>query len=142
MTEESKLAPDLISAYEVTNFHVKAEPAFTLKVGKASEELKALFNQNNVTSAAFITAWNPYSKSLSVKENQARNDQLKNELIIRSLKFIDGFGQDPLGQWSGEDSFLVLGIDLEASKKLGNQFEQNAIVWMDEDAVPKLILLR
>ena len=142
MTEESKLAPDLISAYEVTNFHVKAEPAFTLKVGKASEELKALFNQNNVTSAAFITAWNPYSNSLSDEENQSRNDQLKNELIIRSLKLIDGFGQDPLGQWSGEDSFLVLGIDLEASKKLGNQFEQNAIVWMDEDAVPKLILLR
>ena len=142
MKFESILDIDLISAYEVTNFHVKAEPAFTLNVGKASEELKALFKQNKVTSAAFITAWNPYSKSLSVKENQARNDQLKNELIIRSLKFIDGFGQDPLGQWSGEDSFLVLGIDLEASKKLGNQFEQNAIVWMDEDAVPKLILLR
>ena len=129
MTEQSKLAPDLISAYEVTNFNVKAEPAFTLNVGKVSEELKAVFKKNNVTSAAFITAWNPYSRSLSDEENQSRNDQLKNELIIRSLKLIDGFGQDPLGQWSGEDSFLVLGIDLEASKKLGNQFEQNAIVW-------------
>jgi hypothetical protein len=142
MNEESKLAPDLINAYEVTNFHVKAEPAFTLNVGKVSEELKAIFKKNNLTSAAFITAWNPYSKSLSEEENQARNDQLKNELIIRSLKFIDGFGQDPLGQWSVEDSFLVFGIDLEASKKLGIQFEQNAIVWSDIDAVPKLILLR
>ena len=142
MKFESILDIDLISAYEVTNFHVKAEPAFTLNVGKGSEELKTLFKQNKVTSAAFITAWNPYSKSLSVKENQARNDQLKNELIIRSLKIIDGFGQDPLGQWSGEDSFLVLGIDLEASKKLGNQFEQNAIVWLDIDAIPKLILLK
>lgn len=142
MNEESKLAPDLISAYEITNFHVKAEPAFTLNVGKVSKELKALFKQNHVTSAAFITAWNPYSRSLSDEENQTRNDQLKNELNIRSLKFIDGFGQDPLGQWSGEDSFLVFGIDLEASKKLGIQFEQNAIIWSDTDAVPKLILLR
>ncbi len=142
MTTKSTLAPDLISAYEVTNFHVKAEPAFTLNVGKVSEELKALFKQNNANNAAFITAWNPYSKSLSDEENQARNDQLENELIIRSLKFIDGFGQDPLGQWSGEDSFLVLGIDLEASKTLGVQFEQNAIVWSDSDAIPKLILLR
>lgn len=142
MTEQSKLAPDLIDAYEVTNFHVKAEPAFTLNVGKVSKELKALFKQNKVTNAAFITAWNPYSKSLSDEENQARNDQLKNELNIRSLKFIDGFGQDPLGQWSGEDSFLVLGIDLEGSKKLGIQFEQNAIVWSDIDAIPELILLR
>ena len=142
MTEKTTLPPDLISAYEVTNFHVKAEPAFTLNVGKGSEELKALFKQNNVTNAAFITAWNPYSKSLSDEENQTRNDQLKNELNLRSLKFIDGFGQDPLAKWSGEDSFLVLGIDLEESKTLGIQFEQNAIVWSGSDAIPKLILLR
>jgi len=142
MTEQSKLEPDLISAYEVTNFHVKAEPAFTLNVGKVSEELKALFKQNNVSNAAFITAWNPYSKSLSDEENQSRNDQLENQLNIQSLTFIDGFGQDPLGQWSGEDSFLVFGIDLEASKKLGVQFQQNAIVWSDINAIPKLILLR
>lgn len=142
MTVKSILASDLITAYKVTNFHVKAEPAFTLNIGKVSAELKTLFKQNNVTNAAFITAWNPYSKSLSDEENQSRNDQLKNELIIRSLKFIDGFGQDPLGQWLGEDSFLVLGIELEASKKLGIQFEQNAIVWSDSDAIPELILLR
>jgi hypothetical protein len=142
MEFNTSLNKDLISAYEVTNFHVKAEPAFTLNVGKESKELKALFKQNKVTSAAFITAWNPYSESLSDEENQYRNNQLKNELIIRSLNFIDGFGQDPLGQWSGEDSFLVFGIDLEASKKLGIQFEQNAIVWSDSDAIPKLILLR
>ena len=141
MTEQSELSPDLISAYEITNFHVKAEPPFTLNVGKVSEELKVLLKQKRVDSAAFITAWNPYSKSLSDEENQSRNEQLKNELIIRSLKFIDGFGQDPLGQWDGEDSFLVLGIELEASKKLGVQFEQNAIIWSDNDAVPKLILL-
>ena len=142
MTEQSQLAPDLISAYKVTNFHVKADPDFTLNVGKVSEELKELLKQNRVESAAFITAWNPYSKSLSDEENQSRNKQLKNELIIRSLKFIDGFGQDPLGQWAGEDSFLVLGIELEASKKLGVQFEQNAIVWSDKDTIPQLILLR
>ena len=142
MTEQSELSPDLISAYEITNFHVKAEPPFTLNVGKVSEELKVLFKQNRVESAAFITAWNPYSVSLSDKENQSRNEQLEYELNLRSLKFLDGFGQDPLGQWSGEDSFLVLGIELEASKKLGIKFEQNAIVWSDKDAIPQLILLR
>jgi hypothetical protein len=142
MKFESILKKDLISAYEVTNFLVKANPAFTLMVGKVCEELKTLFKQNRVESAAFITAWNPYSKTLSSEENEARNDRLENELNLRSLKFIEGFGQDPLGQWAGEDSFLVLGISLEASKKLGVQFEQNAIVWSDIDAKPQLILLR
>jgi hypothetical protein len=136
------LNQDLISAYEATDFHVKAEPEFTLKIGQVSNELNALFKQNNIFNASFITAWNPYSNSLSDEENQARNNELKNELNIQSLKFIDGFGQDPLGQWAGEDSFLVLGISLEASKKLGLQFKQNAIVWSDKNAIPQLILLR
>lgn len=142
MKFESILDQDLISAYKATNFHVKAEPAFTLNIGKVSNELIALFKQNNISNTSFITAWNPYSNSLSDDENHARNKELKNELNIRSLKFIDGFGQDPLGQWAGEDSFLVLGISLEASKKLGLQFKQNAIVWSDKNAIPQLILLR
>lgn len=142
MSDQTKLPTNLIKAYEATNFHVKFEPDFILNVGKASEEVNALFKQNNVSSATFITAWNPYSKPLSEKDNQERNEQLRAELGRRSLKYIDGFGQDPAGQWAGEDSFLVLGISLEAAKKLGNQFEQNAIVWVDEDFVPKLILLR
>lgn len=142
MTKQSNLAADLIAAYEVTNFHVNADPAFILNVNKASAELKTLFKHNRVDSAAFITAWNPYSEALSSEENQARNGQLENELNQRSLKFIKGVGQDPLGQWTGEDSFLVLDISLEASKKLGVQFEQNAIVWAGKDAVPQLVLLR
>ncbi|MFM1911964.1 MAG: hypothetical protein RJB18_1355 [Pseudomonadota bacterium] len=142
MKFKSQLDKDLISAYEVTNFHVKRDPAFILNVNKVSEDLKALYKQSRVDSAVFITAWNPYSKSLSNEENQLRNNDLENELNLRSLKFINGFGQDPLGQWAGEESFLVLGISLEASKKLGVQFEQNAIVWSDKDAMPQLVLLR
>lgn len=142
MNEESKLAPDLINAYQATNYQVKADPAFILNVDVKSEGLKALFKDARVNSAAFITAWNPYGELLSNEENQARNNLLLNELNLRSLKFIGGFGQDLLGQWAGEDSFLVLGISLETSKKLGAQFEQNAIVWSDKDALPKLILLR
>lgn len=142
MKFESILDQDLISAYKATNFHVKAEPGFTLNIGKVSEELRATIQKNRVSDAAFITAWNPYSESLSSEENKLRNKQLENELNLRSLKSIDGFGQDSLAQWAGEDSFLVLGISLEASKKLGLQFKQNAIVWADKNAIPQLILLR
>lgn len=34
--------------------------------------------------------------------------------------------------------FLVLGISLEAAKKLGNQFEQNDNVWSDSDVCPSI----
>ena len=142
MNNQSTLDPNLIGAYQVTNFQVKSDPAFILNVKIVSEELKALFKQNRVDSAAFITAWNPLGELLSTEENQLRNKALESELNLRSLKIIHGFGQDPLGQWAGEDSFLVLGISLEASKKIGSQFEQNAILWSDKDAIPQLILLR
>ena len=142
MKSNTLLNQELISAYEVTNFHVKANPAFTLNVGQLSNALLRLFKENEVSSAAFITAFNPYSQSLSDEENRKKNDQLKANLISLKLIFINGFGQDPAGQWAGEASFLVLGIGLEAAKKLGNQFEQNAIVWSDSDAIPQLILLR
>lgn len=142
MTKSSNLTPDLIGAYEVTNFYVQADPGFTLNIGKFSEKLKAHLMKNGAESAIFITAWNPFSKQLSDKENRFRNEMLKKELIGRSLKFLDGFGQDPAGKWTEEESFLVLGISLEAAKKLGNQFEQNAIVWSGSGAVPQLIMLR
>jgi hypothetical protein len=142
VTKSSNLTPDLIGAYEVTNFYVQADPGFTLNIGKFSEKLKANLKKNGADSAIFITAWNPFSKQLSDKENRFRNEMLKKELIGRSLKFLDGFGQDPAGKWTEEESFLVLGISLEAAKKLCNQFEQNAIVWSDSDAVPQLIMLR
>jgi hypothetical protein len=142
MKKESQLETHLISTYEATNFQVTAEPGFTLNVDAESEDLKLLYKHNRVNSAAFITARNPFGVILSNEENQARDNLLANELNLRSLKFIKGLGQDPLGQWPEEDSFLVFGISLEASKKLGAQFEQNAIVWSDKDAIPKLILLR
>jgi len=142
MNKESQLASNLIRAYQVTNFIVTDEPEFILKVGMESKALKKMLTQNRVDTAVFITAWNPYGEILSNGENQARNKLLVNELNLRSLKFINGFGQDPSGQWAGEVSFLVLGISLEASKKLGAQFEQNAVIWSDNDAIPQLILLR
>jgi hypothetical protein len=36
----------------------------------------------------------------------------------------------------------VLGLDLAAAHRLANDFEQNALVWVGADAVPKLVLLR
>ncbi len=64
------------------------------------------------------------------------------ELGRRSLAYIEGIGQHPSKQWPGEASYLVFGLELEAAKTLGRALRQNAIVWSDADAVPRLILLR
>ncbi|WP_443025861.1 DUF3293 domain-containing protein [Sphingomonas sp. RB1R13] len=60
----------------------------------------------------------------------------------RDLHYIDGIGCDPNGRWAGEPSFLVLGIVFDQAKALGDQYQQNAILWASEDAVPRLVTLR
>lgn len=55
---------------------------------------------------------------------------------------IESFNIDPAKLWPTEKSFFVLGLDLNTSKSLGRQFNQNAIVWIGSNAIPQLILLR
>jgi hypothetical protein len=119
--------------------------AFTLHIDEYSPPLSRLFAASGHRCAAFITASNPFSVPHSVEENLAACARLRDELLCRSCRaeqILDGEGRDITGTWPGERSFLVLGLDLETSMQLGGEFGQNALVWADEDAIPRLILLR
>ncbi len=139
---ESKLPPALIQAYRETDYRVLAEPSFVLTLGIASPELIWLYQVHKVACAAFITAFNPFSRELVLDENRRRRAGLAKELTRRSLDFVEGVGQHPSGDWPGEPSFLVLGLALEAAKSLGITYDQNAIIWCGADCVPDLILLK
>ncbi len=132
----------LVTVYKETHYHVNGLQPFTLRIGTPSSELKKLYKESNTQSGTFITACNPHSVSLSDLENQERQQKLSHELRKRSLRFCDAEGQHPHGEWPAETSYFVLDMSLEAAKKLGLQFEQNAILWCDSDATPLLILLR
>lgn len=93
-------------------------------------------------SCAFIPACNAFSEGLGAASSAQLHADLGLELTRRSLAHIEGFGQHPSNQWPGEASYLVYGLKLEAAKTLGRALKQNAIVWRDADAVPRLILLR
>ncbi|WP_382225006.1 DUF3293 domain-containing protein [Hydrogenophaga atypica] len=96
----------------------------------------------DVDCAAFLTGCNPFSRKLTEIENQERQKSLAEELTRRSLIFLEGIGQHPSNNWPGEESFLVLGLEHQAAKTLGQRFEQNAIVCCGADGVPQLALLR
>ena len=91
--------------------------------------------------SCFITACNPFSRSLDAHSNQLRQGDLAAELRHRSLSYQSGEGRHPTNGWPAEPSFLVLGLALEAAKSLGRCHEQNAIVWSGPDAVPQLVML-
>jgi hypothetical protein len=136
----SSVDDELIKAYVATDFQVNTDPTFILKIGRYSGELSELYKQHNCKVSAYITAWNPLGKIVSNSENKRLNNALKSS-ISEKYKLIEGIGRDPDGKWPGEESFLVLGINREDAMKLGKQFEQNAIVF-NEDQVPELIMLK
>jgi hypothetical protein len=130
------------NAYRETEYHVAHAPPIVLQIDQNSAELTALYRQKKVRCAAYLTAANPLSQVASDKINTQANGQLMADLRGRSLTVLEGVGQHPSGNWPGEPSFLVLGLDLEAAKSLGRKYEQNAIVWCGEDATARLVLLR
>ena len=133
---------DTIQSYLETEYRVYAQPAFKLNVGQASLELLTAHKRENVICSAFLTAWNPFSKSFDETANAIRQNNLVRELTSRGLAFLPGIGQHPSNGWPGEESFLVFGLSLDAARVLGTKLEQNGFIWSGADYVPQLILLQ
>ena len=55
---------------------------------------------------------------------------------------LPGIGVAPPGHWPGEPSVLALGISRDTAARLGNEYRQNAIVWIGADRIPVLIFLQ
>jgi hypothetical protein len=116
--------------------------SITLRVGQVCSELLALYAECRSSSGVFITAYNPFGRAQSTYENETANERLQTDLSEQAFYIFEGVGIDPTGDWPGEKSFFALGIDLQAGRKLGQTYQQDAIIWTDQSAKPELILLR
>jgi hypothetical protein len=139
----TRISAAKIAAYEATHYGVgSGSEAFTLHIGQPSPQLASLYAATSTDCALFITAWNPYGEERAFAENEAAHQRLGTALHSLSTHVIEGAGADPTGAWPPEQSFLALGIDAEGARRLGTDFEQDAVVWAGPDAVPGLLLLR
>jgi len=139
---DSVIDAGLIQAFHETHYEVHGAEPFTLRVDEPSAALAAAHGRCRANCSAYITACNPYSESVGAASNAERHADFALELARRSLAHIEGIGQHPSNEWLGEASYLVFGMALEAARTMGRALKQNAIVWSDADAVPRLILLR
>ena len=118
--------------YLNTHYHVHADGThltmpFHLAIGKPSNELENLLSKTKTSTWAYITAFNPFSKELSKKENLKRNLNLKKELYEYFV--LEGAGQAISKEWPPEPSFLILGISFAEAVRLMKKYEQNAILF-------------
>jgi len=130
---------ELEGAYLATDYLVYVEEEFVLKIDEYSPRLRQVYSQFGVSSALHITAWNPCSQYLAAADNERRQYLLLQAVVESKLPYCRGFGRDPMGEWEGEEHLVVFGADKEFAARLARAFEQNAVVWCGESAVPELM---
>lgn len=138
-----EILPVLIKAYRQASYVVfRDDSEVVLKVGKVSLELVEIMKKNDVSCAAFLTAYNPHSQQLELTLNQQFQEKLLKELRSLNIDYLSGEGRDDFGVWVAEPSVLALGISLQNAEKLAAQFKQNAFVWINNlDGLVSLRLL-
>ena len=136
------ISPNLIRAYREAKFVVESNTPITLLVGQCNKDLSSLLGDHKKSTAAFITAFNPYSKVQTDQENlQAQNELLKD---IKGLGFeaINGYGQDIAEEWPKEVSILIIGITESQAETLSDKYSQNAFIWIGSTVAFPAIRLR
>jgi len=141
MMSNKTIHPGLIRAYREAKYVVGVDNPIVLRIGQASQQLKGLLDTHKATTAAFITAFNPYSEVMSDDQNHAAQKSLLVDAQKLGLSAIEGYGQDMAEEWPREASFLVLGITESQAEGLADKYGQNGYVWIGSaDALPVLRL--
>ena len=137
----SKLDQQLIAAYKATSYEVK-RLGLALRIGQKNRHLEEFLIDNNEFSYAYISAYNPFSQPLSEMENKARHKQLTVWLKSKGWRYASGFGVPDDTNWLPERSALILGMSKKEAIDLGNELEQNAIIFGVLGKSPELVLLQ
>ena len=141
MTSNKTIHPGLIRAYREAKYVIQYVEPVELRIGQANQKLKEILEFFEVTTAAFITAFNPYSEVLSDVENVQAQNQLLSDIDELGYEGVYGYGQDIAEEWPREQSFLAAGISESQAELLADKYGQNGFVWIgSSDALPVLRL--
>ena len=134
------MKPELRAAYIATDYRLfDGETWLSARLGQPAPAVDRLLARLNARSGTFVTAWNPRSRPLSPAGNATAAAALTAEIEARGLRALPhkGVGDDPA--WPAEEGWFVLDLDQAAARALGRAHDQNAVVWIERGAVPRLI---
>jgi hypothetical protein len=115
--QPEEISPELFEKYEETVVEILLD-------GKtiSEQELYSIWKDDFY----MITAANPYSELLPENENEIRNQQLLEHLLLHVAEVLPAIGRDPLGTWM-EKGWVLRARDENQLIDLAKQFKQNAI---------------
>lgn len=131
----------LLEQYKNTDYwFVVNGQKMTLSVGSPNSDFNTLCHDFSCKTGAFITAFNPQSRQLTLEDNRERNQQLEAELVgFKDIRYFYGAGQDRSLQWPAEESFMVLGLSQQTAIDLARRYQQNAFLWIEHRQAAVLI---
>lgn len=132
MSHQSRnpIHPLHVLAYRCAVYSVQIPPGeFDLRINQVSKELQAIMKHHQADTAAYLTAFNPYSSTVTTEQNIDAQCALEAELKELGLSTYGGAGKDPSGHWPAEKSVLVLGIPLAEADRMATRYRQNGFVW-------------
>lgn len=121
---------DLQNAYEKAIYEI-FDPPISWSIGDLVPALDALLEEHQIRTACLITAHNPGSVLVPLNKNQEQQGLLIQLVEQYKWTYLPGQGGDPSGNWPPEDSLLILGLNEVESTELGQQFRQNAVVFLE-----------
>jgi hypothetical protein len=140
--EHSGLSSDLEEAYRRTIYRViYGGDTIDVRIGERNHDLDRVLLKEGWAEWVIITAFNPRSVVLSLEENEERDRQLRNELVLRGMTFCRTEAVDPNGAWPAEHGFLVPGINVETAAGIARHYDQNAIVFGELEGPANLQIL-
>src|SRR5882757_2677893 len=110
----------IVASYRATDYVAfTGEREIVLRIGRREQSVDRLLASARASKAAFVTAWNPFSRSLSRRVNQMRQAQLERHLGARGLRYLHGEGRSTSGDWAPEQSILILNVSRQEAESLG-----------------------
>ena len=132
----------LLQAFADTHYIVHHEAPFVMHIGQPCPELKALMAYHNALSAAFITAWNPFSLRRGKQTNEQAHRRLAAALRLQRTTYLEGEGCGADDNWTPECSVLAFRVARRVAARLGRRFRQNAVIFVSYGKPAELMMLR
>lgn len=134
-----KTHPDeLKKAYLQTDYSfTDGDSTLVIRLDQENPELLAYLELEQISSWAYLTAWNPSSIQQTDEFNHSQQQVLLEKLM--GYKTCKGEGKGRDGNWPAEESYFVAGISREKAIELGWNFGQKAILVSGKDLEPELV---
>ena len=120
----------LRAAYARTDYEAAG---IVMRIGRRSTEMDALLRAHAAWNAAFVTAWNPFSRRMPQGWNERMLARLRQ--ASRGRVLAEGWGRGP--SWA-ERHLLVAG-DPRWIARLARRFRQNALVTVSPGRPARLL---